>query len=247
MKNCPNCGKLLEDDAVRCACGTHQFEDAYSVASVAELTEVSRPGENKETRDEKEIKRIEREERYQLTPWNVIFVFICNLSATLVVIDVLTKGIPWSYFVVPALIFGYFVVFALSSRSAKKFFSRYRNGVLILNTVCGILCFILQDKEKLANNYFIPCNLIIAGIIFMLLLCSKEISSKTVFISMLLLTWQSFVQFFLLMFRITDTPTISIILISLAFLLNLNGSISTFVLFAKKFRRKKSEKFCWWE
>ena len=103
------------------------------------------------------------------------------------------------------------------------------------------------DKEKLANNYFIPCNLIIAGIIFMLLLCSKEISSKTVFISMLLLTWQSFVQFFLLMFRITDTPTISIILISLAFLLNLNGSISTFVLFAKKFRRKKSEKFCWWE
>lgn len=231
MKFCPNCGKALSLDAVRCSCGTYVSENPQS----AQKTSTS----SAETK-----KSGVRMGKYQLTIWDIAFIFICNISFTVIIVDAITGNSVWSPYVVLTLLTVYFLAFACAAGSMRKLFSRYRNAVLFLNLVSGIFGLIVKDM-RWANDYFIPCNTILAGTAFLLMLFHKDISARHVFLATILLLLESTAQFVLYLFGVIGQTDISKIFVILAFCLNLMtlGNIA-FLYFTKL--RYHAENSRWW-
>ncbi len=231
MKFCPNCGKALNLDAVRCSCGTYVGENAQT----AQKTSTSSAGNKKSA---------VRVGKYRLTVWDIAFILICNICFTAVIVDVVTGKSVWSPYLVLGLLTVYFLTFACCAGSMRKLFSRYRNAVLLLNLVCGIFGLCVKDMRWM-NNYFIPCNTILAGTVFLLMLFHKDISARHVFLATILLLLESTVQFILYLCAVIGQTDISKIFVILAFCLNLMtlGNIA-FLYFTKL--RYHAENSRWW-
>ena len=231
MKTCPNCGKNVDNDAVRCSCGA-DLSGAQSQHSTTKPV------------SERSYAKIGR---YKMTIWDIAFLFICNISFVLIIVDLVLGGISWAHFIVLGLFTVYFFAFACSSKNVRKLLSRYRNAVLLINFISGLFGLIMKDKMLWANNYFIPCNLILAGFVFLLLLFHKDISAKNVFYSTMLLLTQSLTQLILYACGVIGQDKIPEILIILAFGLNLMTLTNIAFLYFTKFKNHVAEKFHWWE
>ena len=241
MKKCPNCGKVVDNDAVRCSCGANVSDAPQTNEDVTVTTAPSSTKRGK----------------YQMTMWDVLLLIICNISVTVIIVNVILGPAYWCHYVVLGLFGTYFLAFAIASRSIKKFLSRYRNAVLLLNFIAGMFGLFLPGNEmKWANNYFIPCNLILAGFVFLLLLFHKDISARTVIFSTVFLLLQSTTQLILFGFKqigyqsvdgVLQLMKVPQILIILAFTLNLMTLINIIFLYVTKFKNSVVEKFRWWE
>lgn len=232
MKICPKCGRVADEDAVRCFCGT----DLSSIRKEEARTSSAHTGVNMKI----------TVGHYTLTIWDIVFILLCNLSFVLIIVDLLTgAGTPWSPYIVLGLYTVYFLAFACTAGSVKRFYSRYRNAVLLLNLIGGIFGLILKDM-RWVNNYFIPCNGILAATAFLLMLFHKDISAKHVFWSTLLLLMENGIQFILFLCKVIGQTQVSKILIILALCLNLMILVNLAFLYFTRFRTHV-ERNRWWK
>lgn len=229
MKICPKCGRLAEDDAVRCFCGT----DLGSIRK--EKAKTSASGVNK---------RI-NVGHYSLTVWDIAFILLCNLSFVLIVVDLLTGKGAWCPYIILGLYCVYFLSFAFTADSVKQFHGRYRNAVLVLNLLAGIFGLAVNNMRWM-NNYFIPCNSILAAVAFLLLLFHKDISAKHIFWSTLFLLLENGIQFFLFLGGYVGQTQVSKIFIILSLCLNLMLFVNMAFLYFTKFR-SQVERNRWWK
>ena len=229
MKICPKCGRVAEDDAVRCFCGT----DLGSIRK--EKAKTSASGVNK---------RI-NVGYYSLTVWDIAFILLCNLSFVLIVVDLLTGKGAWCPYIILGLYCVYFLSFAFTADSVKQFHGRYRNAVLVLNLLAGIFGLAVNNMRWM-NNYFIPCNSILAAVAFLLLLFHKDISAKHIFWSTLFLLLENGIQFFLFLGGYVGQTQVSKIFIILSLCLNLMLFVNMAFLYFTKFR-SQVERNRWWK
>lgn len=231
MKICPKCGRVADEDAVRCFCGT----DLGSIRKEETKTSASGSGINMKI----------TVGHYTLTLWDIAFILLCNLSFVLIVVDLLTGKGAWCPYIILTLYTVYFLAFACTAGSVKRFHTRYRNAVLLLNLLGGIFGLISHDMRWI-NNYFIPCNSMLAAVAFLLMLFHKDISAKHVFWSTLLLLVENGIQFILFLCGVVGQTQVSKIFIVLALCLNLMIFVNLAFLYVTKFRTHV-ERNRWWK
>lgn len=232
MKICPKCGRVADEDAVRCFCGT----DLGSIKREETKTSSAGSGVNMKI----------TVGHYTLSVWEIVFILLCNLAFVLIVVDLLTGPGAWCPYIVLGMYTVYFLAFACTAGNIKRFHARYRNAVILLNLIGGIFGLVLKNDMLWVNNYFIPCNSIIAATAFLLMLFHKDIYAKHVFWSSLLLLVETGIQFILFLFDVIGQTQVSKILIILALCLNLMILVNLAFLYFTKFRTHV-ERNRWWK
>lgn len=188
---------------------------------------------------------------FKFSIFDIIFIIICNISFVLVVINLIVGGECWCHYPVIGLYFIYFIAFSCAARTTKRFLTRYRNTVMMMNFICGVfalICNALHTGNTFwVYDYFIPCNIIAACLVMVLLLIRKDIYMRNVLISVFMLSFQSLVQFIFMLCKLTAQGNVSQILSSVAFGLNVITLVNLIFLYIIKYKNNVVEKFRIWE
>lgn len=237
IRKCPNCGLPVGNLSVCPACGKQVKEEPEN-------------SESKESYKGK-VKTLLNIGNVRLGIWDVLFLIVCNISVVLVIVNVAVGGMYWSPYPVLALNLIYFISFALASKSFKKFLTRYRNAVFILNALAAIfrlaaLAFSGQSVAWLFD-YFVPVNLIVACITLTSIAAARNVSMRSVLFSFVILFPQSAVQFILALLKVTAESKLALVLICIAFGLNLVSIINFIIIYLAKYRNRVFETFRLWE
>ena len=196
---------------------------------------------------------------FRLTLWDLALLLVWNLSILSVVINAVIGGFAWCPFVTLALFLGYYIAVLISVKDAKKFIKKYRTTVFMLNFLSGIFSIVLraigQKQMDWATDYFIPINLILTSLFFLLLLINKNMPMRSVVFSTCLLLPQSFTLLILATIcYFTPNGWLGIglekapqVLIILAFAINLLTIVNILVLYFFKVKNKALEKIRWWK
>ncbi len=189
----------------------------------------------------------------KMTPWEVAFILICNIAFVLTLVNILVGGACWCHYPVLALFVCYFFAFACASKSLKRFLTRYRNAVFITNIIAGIYNIIYNAMTQGSNlnwalDYFVPINLIVACTVMLMMMLIPNVSIRNVMFSAIILLVQSIIQFLLFAFNLTgNSGRVSVILISVAFGVNLITVINYVFIYFIKCRNVVFDKFRLWE
>ncbi len=245
IKKCPNCGLPVGGLNVCPACGTRldegvdESENQFFYASGNQDKTKKIIEEHKNTLS-----------KIRLSVWDICFIAICNVAVVLMLINGILGGECWCGIPVFALFGGYFFAFAVAAGSLKRFLTRYRNAVLVLNLIAGILFAVYRFCGKNDFdwvNYFVPINILSSCIVMLFLLLGKNIQLKNVMISSVFILGQSILQFLLMLVGISALGTVQRILSSCAFGVNFLTVINLSFLYFIKYRNVISEKFRFWE
>lgn len=236
IKKCPNCGLPVGNLSVCPACGK-------------EVAEGENP--NRDEGYKRKVKTLLNIGNVRLGVWDVLFLIVCNISVVLLIVNVAAGGYYWSPYPVLALNVVYFIAFACASKSFKKFLTRYRNAVFILNALAAVfrlaaLAFEGQTALWLFD-YFVPVNLIVACITLTGIAAAESVSMRSVLFSFIILFPQSAVQFILALCKITAGSRLALVLICVAFGLNLVSIINFVIIYIAKYRNRVFEAFRLWE
>lgn len=237
IRKCPNCGLPIGNLNVCPACGKEVMEDSENMDCKAEY--------------KGKVKTLLNIGNVRLGVWDVLFLIVCNLSVVLVIVNVAVGGFYWSPYPVLALNLIYFISFALASKSFKKFLTRYRNAVFVLNALAAIfrlaaLAFKGQSVLWL-YDYFVPVNIIVACITLTGIAAAQNVSMRSVLFSFVILFPQSAVQFILALCGVTAESKLALVLICVAFGLNLVSIINFIIIYLAKYRNRVFETFRLWE
>lgn len=237
MKKCPKCGLPVGTYFAVCPkCGA-------SIPTDEESAQEAFPSHTK--------KIVFKLGNIRFGVWDLLFLLLCNLSFALILINVLVGNESWCQYPVLGLFTVYFFAFACAAGTLKRFLTRYRNAILMLNFVAGIFELILRAIDQTALqwvfDYFIPCNLILGCIVMLLLLLHPTISVRNVLFSIALLFIQSTTQLILMLVGVTAAERVPTILVSIAFGVNLISLINLAFLYLIKFRNQVTETFRFWE
>ena len=237
IKNCPNCGLPLPPYMKECpACGSKTNFQAKS-----------EPEQIKDTVKNSFLKK----HNVKLGPWDFALILICNIALVMIIINLILGGICWFYYPVVVLFSGYCLSFSAASKNIKRFITRYRNSVIIINlilTICNAIVLLAENKANLwAFEYFIPCNLLIANTVMVILLFFSDASIFKVICSVFTFNFQSLTLFVLLLAGVLGLSQFSRILIILAFGINFITFINLILLYFFKYRNKIVDDFKLWE
>lgn len=245
MKKCPNCGLPVGSLEVCPMCGTN-LRSENDKGSENRFYESG--SDNNQTRTGVRYCAFSK---IRLSVWDICFIAVCNVSVVLMLINAILGGDCWCGIPVFALFGSFFFAFAAAAGSLKKFLTRYRNAVLILNLIAGILFAVYRICGKAdfdwTLNYFIPINLLLSCMIMLSLLFCKNIQVKTVMLSSFLVLFQSISQFLLMLFGISAANEISRILAACAFGVNFLTTINLAFLYFIKYRNVITDQFRFWE
>lgn len=236
IKNCPNCGLPLPPYITECpACGgkTH-FQDSPT-----------------ETLNNTVKSSFLKKHNIKMGAWDIALIMVCNVAFILTILNVILGGTCWFYYPVVVLFAGYCLSFTAASKNIKRFVTRYRNSVIIINLIITICNFIVSLIYKSVNiwafEYFIPSNLLIANTVMIVLLFFSDTSIFKVMFSVFTFSFQSFILFVLLLVGILGLSQISRILIILAFGINFISCINLILIYFFKYRNKILDDFKLWE
>lgn len=203
-KNCPVCGSPVSG-YTRCpVCGSNvnmTEEEVYGGSFSADSIPVEHLNRERPRFNDKKKKKFTLNFGiFRLTLWDLAFVLICNISLVSIIVNAIVKGYCWSYWVTFGCFAAFFIAFASASGTAKKFLSRYRNGIFVINLICTVFRIVLniQSSPEAAwlMHYFIPCNLIVSCVVFTVLL-AFNVSPRKVIGAVASLLPQSLLQFIL--------------------------------------------------
>lgn len=195
---------------------------------------------------------------FRITLWDLALLLVCNLSFLAIILNAVIGGYAWCPFVVLSLFLAYYIVQISTAKEVKKFLKRYRTAVFFLNLFSGIFSIVLralkQPQMNWATDYFIPINLILAGVVFLLLLINKNMPMRRVVFSTSLLIPQSLILLILMIIcnlvpggwlgiGVSKAPRVFIIL---AFATNVLSLANLLVLYIFKVKNKAVEKIRWW-
>lgn len=195
---------------------------------------------------------------FRITFWDLALLLVCNLSFLSIIINAVIGGFCWCPFVTLALFLGYYIASISASKDVKKFIKRYRTAVFFLNLISGIFSIAVralkQPQMDWATDYFIPLNLIVTSILFLLLLFNKNMPMRSVVFSTSLLVPQSFTLLvFMIICQLVPSGWLGIgldkvpqVLIILAFAINVLILVNILVLYIFKVKNKAVEKIRWW-
>lgn len=137
---------------------------------------------------------------FRLTLWDLGFILMCNASLISIIVNAIVGGYCWSYWVTFGSFAAFFIAFASAAGTAKKFLSRYRNGIFLINLICSAFRLVLNIKgspeAEWLTNYFVPCNVMVSCIVFTVLLAFR-ISPRKIIGAVASLLPQSTIQFVL--------------------------------------------------
>ena len=196
---------------------------------------------------------------FRITLWDLALLLVCNLSCLAVIINAVIGGFAWCPFVALALLGGYHIACVCTVKDVKKFIKKYRNAVFVLNLVSGIFSIALrvlkQPQMDWATDYFIPVNLIVTSVLFLLLLINKNMPMGSVIFSTSLLLPQSFTLLVLTIICLCvpngwlgiGSNKVSQVLIILAFAINVLVLANILVLYIFKVKNKAVEGIRWWK
>lgn len=235
MKKCPDCGLPVGDYFKTCPkCGATVGDGADAVEGGTRAKSAASKTGN-----------------MRLGVWDLLFLLLCNISFVLIMVNVFTGASCWCHYPVLGLFALCFFAFACAAKTAKRFLTRFRNAVFILNFVAGAFGLVLRaadgDSASWAFDYFIPCSLMLGCIVMLLLTLHPGIPVRNVLFSLALLFLQSTVQFIFMLVGLSAAERISKILIAVAFGVNLLSLIDLAFLYFIKFRNKVTETFRLWE
>lgn len=236
IKNCPNCGLPLPPYVSVCpACGmeTH-FQD--------------KPGEKL---DGALKSAFLKKHNIRLGGWDIALILICNISFIMMILNLILGGVCWFYYPVVVLFSGYCLSFSAASGNIKRFVTRYRNSIIIINliiTICNLMVSVIDKSPNIwAYEYFIPSNLLLANTVMLTLLFFSDTSIFKVMFSVFTFSFQSFILFVLLLVGVLGLSQISRILIILAFGINFISCVNLVLLYFFKYRNKILDDFKLWE
>ena len=237
IKNCPNCGLPLPPYATVCpVCGT---KTNFQVKS--------EPERINETIKNSFLKK----HNVKLGPWDFALILICNIAFVMIILNLILGGICWFYYPVVILFSGYCLSFSAASKNIKRFITRYRNSIIIINliiTVCNLIVSAVEKSPDLwAYEFFIPSNLLIANTVMIILLFFSDTSIFKVMFSVFTFSFQSFILFVLLLVGVLGLSQISRILIILAFGINFISFVNLILIYFFKYRNKILDDFKLWE
>ena len=233
IKKCPKCGLPVGGLYSVCPkCGTN----------------VNLVSEEEESRS---IHKVLRLGNVKIGAWELAFIFVCNIAVVLVLINVILGGVGWCHYPVCGLFLAYFFVFASASGSVRRFFTRFRNTILIFNFVVGVFNLVYRvlhlNTMDWAFDYFIPVSLIVCCTVMLLLLIHPDIKIRSVLFSIALLFVQSIIQLLLMVFGVTAGGHIQMILVAVAFGVNLLSLLNLMFIYFIKFRNQVADTFHLWE
>lgn len=241
IKKCPNCGLPVAGLEICPVCGTRVNAKTSGACNASnesrgqELTEEQKRAFSK----------------IRLSAWDICFIAVCNVAVVLALINVILGGVCWCGAPIFAIFTAFFIAFAIGSGSVKKFLTRYRNAVLLLNLIAGLLFAAYRICGKTdfdwSFDYFIPINILIACTVMLVLLSFKSIQVKTIAISSCIILSESILQFFVMVFGIAATSEVSRILAACAFGVNFLTAINLAFLYFIKYRNVIGDKFRFWE
>lgn len=241
MKKCPNCGLPVAGMQVCPVCGTRI---PYGNEQKSGDTQFFSGAKQK-------AKSAMPNEKIRLGAWDVAFIILCNVSLVCSLINLIMGGICWCHYPVCLSFSAYFIAFACASGSLKKFLTRYRNAVLVLNIIYGLFNLVCnaagQGNLSWAFDYFIPVNLLVANTVILCLIPCQSVPGRNITITAVMLLSQSVLQFVLMAIGLTAIDKLPRILVSCAFGVNLITSINLIFLYFVKYRNVVVEKFRLWE
>ena len=256
-KNCPVCGSPVSGYARCPVCGSNTNmteEEVYGGSFSADSIPTERSTYARPRFGKKEGKKAPTLNLglFRLTLWDLAFILICNASLVSIIVNAITKGYCWSYWVTFGSFVAFFIAFASASGSAKKFLSRYRNGIFEINLICSafrlVLNFVGNPVAEWLTNYFVPCNIIVSCVVFTVLL-AFQVSPRKIIGAIASLLPQSLLQFILMFvgqhyikFQFTG-GTASEILVIVAFGLVVLTLINVTILYFAKLKNKFMEIF----
>lgn len=223
MNRCPNCGHIISDDYEYCTeCGAKiPKRETVKVGNL------------------------------RFTFWDIAFIFICNLSFVLIIVNVIIGGQCWCLYPVLGMFTAYFIAFSCAARSAKKFLTRYRNTVIFLNFIAGAFALICNSlnagNTEWIFSYFIPINIIVACTVMLFMLLNRNVYMRNVLLSILMLFVQSLTQFILMLAHVTANGHVPQILVSIAFGMNVISVVNLVFLYLIRYKNHVVDKFRLWE
>ena len=231
IRKCPRCGLPIGNLETCPMCGAQE-------------------GERK---PEKEQVRVgaERPFHVSLGVWEILFLVLCNLNMILLVLNVAIGGNYWSVYCVMGTTAAYFLAFACASGSAKRFLTRFRNAVFVLDLAAallmlGSLAFDGADCRWL-YDYFVPCDLIAACLVFLCMTAHKSVSLRSVLLSLVTLFPHALVGLVLALCGVTAHGRVALVLACVAFGCDLVSILDLVVIYLVKYRNAVVETFRLWE
>lgn len=241
IRKCPKCGLPVGNFYSACPkCG----------AAIVEKGSERSAEESMRTRKER-AKKLLQIGNIRIGAWELAFILVCNVAIVLVLVNAILGGVPWCHYPVYALFVAYFLAFACVSGNIRRFLTRYRNGILVTNFIAGVFQLVYRaigcGGMEWAFDYFIPINLIAGCTIILLLLLHPDIRVRSVLFSIAILFVQNFIQLLLMAFGITADGRVSVILVTVAFGINLISLIDLIFIYLVKCRNQVVETFRFWE
>ncbi len=242
LKRCRNCGLPIGGLGVCPSCGAKADEDSESDKSAnafgnkAEISFIARKFKIGEL---------------SLSAWDIAFIILCNVSLVAILINAVIGGKTWCAYPVIGAFTVYFFSYACSSKTAGRFLTRYRNAVMFMNFVCGILGLMFSASESIEMgwtfDYFIPVNIFVSCNVILCLILTKKVPMRNILISSALIMIQSIAQLILMLFGVTATGQVAQILVYSAFGVNALTTINLTFFYFIKYRNAIVEKFKFWE
>ena len=237
IKNCPNCGLPLPPYVGVCpACGAKtNFQNKEETGRIDETVKSS----------------FLKKHNVKLGGWDIALILICNIAFVMIILNMILGGTCWFYYPVIVLFAGYCLSFSAASKNVKRFITRYRNSVIIINliiTICNLIATVVTHETDLwAYEFFIPSNLLLANVVMVILLIFSDTSIFKVMFSIFTFSFQSFTLFVLLLAGVLGLSQLSRILIILAFGINFITLVNLIFLYFFKYRNKIVDDFKLWE
>lgn len=235
LKKCPKCGIPIVGLDKCPICGYDNNSTTYSYTHQETTVNVNN-GSNK---------------RFNLTIWETSLLICANVSVISIIVNLILGGIFWSLYTTLAIFSIYFLMFTCWANNIKKFLTRFRNSIFLLNAILFIIFaiskIIKDDTVYVLINYYVPINLIVANTVAILLLTNAKISVASVMHALFMMLVQSITLFIIYLTGFSNPSTLSKILIIVALGVNLITVINIAFIRVSRIRNNVNEVFKWWE
>lgn len=256
IRKCPNCGLPIAGLTVCPGCGYNAGAEAprRDFGSGQFRQESPQRVQAEEVREK--AKAYAEKTKVHLTVWDILFLILCNVSIVLIVVNASIGGIFWSPYAVLGLIATYFFAFSCASKTWRRFLTRFRNMILVLNLATILfeliaLAFSAAERQFATEflSLFIPCATLLASCAILCFLASKDVPVRSVLLSLVLLLPCVLIQLIFSYVPIPYTSGLKVytVLIWTAFGVTLVSIVNLVIIYFVKYRDKVVETFRFWE